>query len=385
MFSDFTAMYKPIAHYPSGDSTLPFSQYITACKAVIEERRLDLHGTQEHIDKIVNANCPYELYPPHPEKSHRKLKTGVLLLHGLLDSPFTLRDIGTRLQQQGILCRSVLLPGHGTQPADLLHTSYTDWIETATYGIRSLEQDVDRIFIIGYSTGGALAIQQALKHSNIAGLVLIAPALKLKAYIHFLTHFYAAMRFGSHNQWLVKVKENDYVKYRSIGYNPVYQVEALTDLNSDLLRQKSVTCPILGFMSEQDETVSATAAIDFFAKTDLPESAFYLYTPNKTQYPDKRIVLKDTHYPELGITQFSHISLPYSADNSHYGIHGDFPKASHPHPHLHTYQGYSRAGERFYPFLRKIGLMKKIPRELTYNPDFEFMMKKISEFILVAA
>lgn len=382
MFSNFTGTYKPTAHYPSSDSTLPFSQYIAACTAIIEERRTDLRGHPEDIRRIVTANSPYELYPAHPVRSHRKLKSGALLLHGLLDCPFSLRDIGNRLQQQGILCRSILLPGHGTQPADLLHATYDDWIESTAYGIRSLQEEVDHVFLIGYSTGAALSIYHALLNQKIAGIALIAPAIQLKTYLHFLTNFYYTFRFGKDKQWLVKSKENDYTKYRSIPYHAVYQVEALTATNDALLEKNKLYTPTLVFMSEQDETVSAHAAIDFFTKTKYQDNQFYLYTPHHQHFDDKRIITRDTHFSELGVEKFSHVSLPFAPNNFHYGEHGDYVRASHPHSHLYTYQGYSRAWEKFYPMLKKMGLMKRIPRELTYNPDFEFMAEKIVKFVL---
>lgn len=381
MFSNFSSAYRPITHYPARDSTLPFTQYIATSRTMIEERRQDLRGSEEHIERIILANTPYELYPVHAKKTHRKLKTGVLLIHGLLDCPFTLREIGMQLQAKGILCRSVLLPGHGTRPSDLMHISYHDWLDTTRYGINSLQSEVENIVLVGYSTGAAISLYESFLNENIAGLVMISPAIKLKSYLHFMTHFYHAMRFGSNDPWLVKSREIDYAKYHSIPYHAVYQVENLASLNQQTLLEKKISHPLAIFISEYDETVCASTAMDFFLQTTNDKNRFYLYTPETKMYQDPRMIACDTHYPALEIDRFGHSSLPFSIHNQHYGEHGDYSRATHPHSHRFTYQGYTRTLESFYPWMKKLGLIKKIPRDLTFNPAFDDMMQKTLSFI----
>src|SRR5262249_43499519 len=136
--------------YPVHDSRLPFSEYINNCRTLIQDRRPDLQVPSSNAGLILEANTPFELYPTGSDS--KKLKYGALLVHGLFDCPFSLRDIGLQLQKQGVLCRSILLPGHGTKPSDLLHISYEDWIESVRFGVESLKSEVDQIFLIGYST-----------------------------------------------------------------------------------------------------------------------------------------------------------------------------------------------------------------------------------------
>ena len=45
---------------------------------------------------------------------------GVLLLHGLTDSPYSLRSLGTVLVADGWRVVGLRLPGHGTAPSGLL-------------------------------------------------------------------------------------------------------------------------------------------------------------------------------------------------------------------------------------------------------------------------
>ena len=45
---------------------------------------------------------------------------GVLLLHGLTDSPYSLRALGQRLHAEGYHVLGLRFPGHGTAPSGLL-------------------------------------------------------------------------------------------------------------------------------------------------------------------------------------------------------------------------------------------------------------------------
>src|SRR5688572_13718977 len=99
-----------------------FRDYLQHMENVIKTGRLDL--TSENTNKIVTANCPYEWRP------EQKTKQGALLLHGLYDSCFSMKDVGHHLLSKNFLVRSVLLPGHGTVPGDLLNVDYREWIKT---------------------------------------------------------------------------------------------------------------------------------------------------------------------------------------------------------------------------------------------------------------
>ena len=50
---------------------------------------------------------------------------GVLLLHGLTDSPYSLRALGEALHAKGYQVLGLRLPGHGTAPSGLLELRWT--------------------------------------------------------------------------------------------------------------------------------------------------------------------------------------------------------------------------------------------------------------------
>lgn len=373
---------EPMITYPNLDSSLTFSKYILKCRSLIKDRRTDLSSANSSVNCIIDANCPYELYPNDATQSNNHFKCGVLLIHGLFDSPFTLKDIGLSLQSKGILSRAILLPGHGTVPSDLSNISYQHWIETVNYGVESLRQNVEKIFLVGYSTGAALSIYQALKNKHIAGLVLIAPALKIKAPIDIVVAWHRLKKWTKKDKkWMYYDDENDYAKYQSIAFNPVTQVAKLIDIINELQTQQSLKCPLFMVMSREDETISSDTAIDFFSTLHHENNKLLLYTSYHHRYPDPRILARQTQYPDLHINHFSHMAIPFAPNNSHYGQAGDYAYASHINPEF-AYGAYNRIEEKAYEVLHKYGLVKLRRRALTYNPDFDFMAEKITRFIL---
>jgi esterase/lipase len=382
MLSNLSAsLNESIINYPISDSSLPFSEYISRSRAIIEERRTDLE-TNANSTLILEANSPFELVPEKPITSGKRIKYGVLLIHGLLDCPFSLRDIGKQLQNSGMLCRAIVLPGHGTTPADLLSISYHDWIQALRYGVDSLKKDVEHIFLAGYSTGAALSVYQALQDSQISGIILLAPAIRIKAPVDIVVSWhYMRKWFSSSNMWLYTEKEIDYAKYLSIPFNPVTQVAILTRVLRELRQHHDLDCPVFMAVSREDETISSHRAIDFFSSLRNQDSKLLLYTSTRHAYPDKRILTRESAYPHLNVKHFSHVSIPFSPENVHYGQHGDYRYASHLDSKNIIFGAYNRIESDTYNLFHKMKLIKHERRELTYNPDFNFMTDQIIQFI----
>jgi carboxylesterase len=103
--------------------------------------------------------------------------TGVLLLHGYLGTPAEVRGIAESLSRNGTTNHGILLPGFGKDIANLGSVTQINWLSTAETAWQSISSRHPRRVIVGYSMGGAVAIQLAVKHSPDA-LVLIAPFWK---------------------------------------------------------------------------------------------------------------------------------------------------------------------------------------------------------------
>jgi hypothetical protein len=60
----------------------------------------------------------------------------VVLLHGLTDSPYSLRHVARRYVQAGYVAVAIRLPGHGTVPAGLAKVEWEQWMAATHLAVR---------------------------------------------------------------------------------------------------------------------------------------------------------------------------------------------------------------------------------------------------------
>ena len=112
----------------------PFATYIKETREMMIKARVDVHD--DNRDVVLKANMPFELRPDEgsfPKGKDGKYRKGILLIHGLSDSPYLFQPLARHLQKQGFFVRALLLPGHGTVPGDLLGIRYQEWIRAVQY------------------------------------------------------------------------------------------------------------------------------------------------------------------------------------------------------------------------------------------------------------
>jgi esterase/lipase len=383
--SDYTQFQDPCIKYPINNLELEFADYIAESRTIIENTRTDLSRYPDP-SVVIDANTPFELKPEKPLSTTTRY--GALLIHGLLDCPFIMRDIATTLQTQGLLVRSILLPGHGTRPSSLLNVKYQDWLQATHYGITSLAKEVDKIFLVGFSTGASLALFHSLQatYDNIAGLILLAPAIQISPF-SCMTNLPPKLDFLSKRlDWLHIVEENDYVKYQSMPFNAAYQVYLLTQ---EIKRISDVTFlkhPVFVGISADDMTVSSKATIKYFREHSPKHSRLVIYTNYFNRLHDTRILKRPASYPEMSIANISHVAIPTAPNNPHYGEQGDYVRASHIQANIRAgkpivYGTLNNFANDMLNVLYRMGLHKREYVRLTFNPDFDFLAQSISRFI----
>ena len=69
---------------------------------------------------------------------------GILLLHGLTDSPYSLRALGTTLHELGYHVVGLRLPGHGTAPSGLKHIHWQDMAAAVRLAVAHLASKVGK-------------------------------------------------------------------------------------------------------------------------------------------------------------------------------------------------------------------------------------------------
>jgi carboxylesterase len=103
---------------------------------------------------------------------------GVLILHGFLGSPVSIAPWAHGIHQSGFTVSAPVLAGHGSNWQDLEDTEWRDWYQSAETAFLELKASCDRIFVAGFSMGGALALRLAeIRGSEIEGVILLNPSI----------------------------------------------------------------------------------------------------------------------------------------------------------------------------------------------------------------
>lgn len=109
---------------------------------------------------------------------------GCLLVHGFSGSPAETRGLGEYLAYTGCTVHGVRLAGHGQSPEVLAQSRWGDWLTSVETGFDALQRRCQRVCVVGFSLGGALAILLArLRHFD--RLVLLNTPLALNGEPHF--------------------------------------------------------------------------------------------------------------------------------------------------------------------------------------------------------
>ncbi len=374
-----------------------------------------------------NWNRSYEL----PVKSPR---AAVLLVHGMSDSPYSLRNLGERLHKAGAHAVGLRVPGHGTAPSGLVKVTWQDMSAAVQLAVRHLAEQASGqpLYIVGYSNGGALAVNYVLDALNdatlpqIDGLVLLSPEIGV-ARVAALAVWQA--RLGDlpgleKLAWNDLLPEYDPYKYGSFAVNAGDVAYRLTNEIQQSITTLSANGklrgipPILAFSSIVDATVSAPDLIDNLFNR-LPEAGHELVLFDINRMADIEPILKwnpskmlaalqrnpgrtftlsvlsnkddnsqdvmltskkpgqsETSDTDLGLTwpddlySLAHVALPFPPDDPLYGGEGG---SKSPGIHLGN---LALRGER--------GVLQIPPSDmlrLRWNPFYSYLENRVLEFL----
>lgn len=320
-------------------------------------------------------NTPQEWRP-----SGGKPAKGILLVHGLGDSPGSFSDIGPALARQGFLVRTVLLSGHGTRPEDMLHVSVDSWRRVVQEQAAVLGRDVDKLYLGGFSTGGNLALEYAMTHPEVEGVALFSPAIKSSTRYDFLAPFAALFR-----DWLRPPSERfpsqiatRYLRVPTNGFAQFYRTSAAAQR---LLAQQTYDRPVVMVLTEHDSVLDTGWIVDNFDKrfTHPASRVIWYGSPRREVAGVSRVLVKPDYLPEARISQFSHMSVLFAPDNPYYGREGkeiicangqadiDAQRCLQGETVWYSDWGYREGG--------------KIHARLTWNPWFRWQEGVISEVL----
>ena len=305
-----------------------FAAYIDASRRMIVEATAGLKRPPGPAE--IERRLPFTLTPDPancPPSRSGLPRRGVLLVHGLSDSPYLVRDVAEAFRGRCYLARAVLLPGHGTVAGDLQRTGFEAWMAAVRYGLDSFEGAIDGPLVLaGYSLGVSLGVLQVIEKPGahppeIAAMVGFAPALHgpfepTDARLAFLQLVSGFPRF----QYYAVRRQIDPVKYESFAVAATFEYVALQARIGDLVSGRPLTIPFFAVMSEADLTVPPDNILDFFCHRVVGPRRFELYSNDDQQgLPCEDIVLRRSAWPEDGVIEITHVGITNAPDNPVYG------------------------------------------------------------------
>nr|WP_255673179.1 alpha/beta hydrolase [Legionella sp. 31fI33] len=289
---------------------MDWSQYIKAENTLFEAVRREV-TLKLNKEERVPVNRYFDGSPVYPGKlphdwNHSYLLEpqgvpvgAVVFLHGLTDSPYSLRHIARRYREHGYVAIAIRLPAHGTVPAALTDVKWEDWLAATRLAIREARKRVGPsrpLHLVGFSNGGALALKYTLdaledeKLTRPDKIILISPMIGITRFARFagLAGLPALLPAFAKAAWLSILPEFNPFKYNSFPVNGARQSYCLTtELQQQILRlirrgQLSQLPPILTFQSVMDFTVSTRAIVSaFYAQLPANGSELVLFDLNR--------------------------------------------------------------------------------------------------------
>ena len=194
-------------------------------------------------------------------------KLGVVLVHGFLASPAELRPFGERLAAQGFPVIGVRLSGHGTSPWDLRERSWQDWLASVKRGYEIMLGLAEQVCIVGFSTGGSLALHLAADApERLSGVVAVSAPLRFNnRNLVFVPVIHGINRLAG---WVsaeegvmpfrVNPSEHPHINYRHVPIRGLFELRRAAD---ELYRRlPAVRCPARILYATEDPIVDPSSA-----------------------------------------------------------------------------------------------------------------------------
>ncbi len=219
------------------------------------------HQEINQLQTAFSDSRPYLLVP----ENHRDV--GIVLVHGFLASPAELSGFGRKLADLGYPVIGVRLAGHGTSPWDLRDRTWGDWLDSVRRAYEIMSGSVDRVCMVGFSTGGVLCLHLAAEQpAGLVGVATVAAPIRFRnknlisvPVIHGANRLaeWASPLEGVKN-FLMNESEHPAVNYRHIPVRGLYELRRAVD---DVKRQLgNVKCPATVLQGDDDPVVLAKSA-----------------------------------------------------------------------------------------------------------------------------
>ncbi|RDY72671.1 alpha/beta fold hydrolase [Halobacillus trueperi] len=177
-------------------------------------------------------------------------EVGILVSHGFTGTTQSMKPLVETYARAGYTVYCPRLKGHGTSPEDMESTSHMDWVHSVEEAYTWLKERCSKIFVVGLSMGGTLALYMASEYRDIEGVIPINAAIDIPALENSQgtdERFLDAIGSDIKDPATVELAY-DRTPVKSIG-----ELVGLMDKVKDRLDE--IHCPIMIFVSDEDHVV----------------------------------------------------------------------------------------------------------------------------------
>ncbi|MDR3426150.1 MULTISPECIES: alpha/beta hydrolase [Silvimonas] len=254
-------------------------------------------------------------------------RVGVLLVHGLGGTQYDLGSLHKILKKAGVDTHTLTLPGHGTQPEDLLDVVAEDWLAAVEAQYHELAAQYETLHVMGMCLGSLIAVEVVKRVGHTKGkLIALAPPVFLDGWS---TPWYRGLRylvyklpslarkmkvveedpFGIKNDLVraivkAKFERGDNFHYAWVPLACIRQVDRLRSWVVQGL--SAITCPTLVIHAREDELTSPRSA-EFLVKEIGADHAQMIIVENSYH-----MICVDNDRDQVAIEVLRHLELDTS-------------------------------------------------------------------------
>ncbi len=210
----------------------------------------------------------------------------VVMLHGLTDSPYSLRHLSLRYREAGYFVVAIRLPGHGTVPSGLSNVEWEQWTAATRLAVREARRNTapnTPLHVVGFSNGGALAMKYSLEALGDPALarpdriVLMSPMIGITSLARFagVMGWPALLPRFAKASWLGIVPEFNPFKFNSFPVNAARQ----SSLTARALQQQIAEYAASGRLADLAPVQTFQSVVDFTVSTRAIVNALYVNLP----------------------------------------------------------------------------------------------------------
>ncbi len=373
------AEYLSPAGWQSKSTLLEHDNFKDYAEAVTDEvRRFRIPFDHTRADLEAAWASPIEL----PTAEHCATKPGgiAILVHGLSDTAFAMRDIGHVLSQACYQSRLVLLPGHGTRTGDLITTRASDWRATLDYLIDQASRETDNLVLAGFSLGAVLTLDAAVRRpDDIDGVIGISPA-------YFLSSARIARWAGLAApvmRWVDRGVADDPMRYEAMPTRGVAETWATMQLlQRNLKKFGPVDVPWMLAQSMDDAVVVPDQNEALWRKhASNPDSRLIRFVSDQRYPAEERTITLPGHSDTDQVIALTHLAIHQSPDNPHYGINGSYRNCGSGMPRAkEQVQLCEQAESVWYGLWNTEPVPGRPMAYSTFNPSFKWFADEVVKF-----